>query len=169
MTQMSKAMDGVLTPEMEEILKKENLSEAFLIQYIKAGKIAIIPSKTRNNHIAIGDGLTSKILSNIGTSSNSIDSNKIFEFVKIVEKNGASIICDQSSGPNFFQHREKLLRGREEITRGAINGFINKLNRIAALDIMNERQNKKEVSISFIGISFFLEKLINLDGLIKEN
>ncbi len=61
------------------------------------------------------------------------------------------------------------LRSGEEITRGAINGFINKLNRIAALDIMNERQNKKEVSISFIGISFFLEKLINLDGLIKEN
>ena len=61
------------------------------------------------------------------------------------------------------------LRNGEEITRGAINGFINKLNRIAALDIMNERQNKKEVSISFIGISFFLEKLINFDGLIKEN
>ena len=59
------------------------------------------------------------------------------------------------------------LRSGEDITRGAINGFINKLNRIAALDIVDERQNKKEVTISFIGISFFLEKLINLEKLRK--
>jgi len=52
------------------------------------------------------------------------------------------------------------LRSGVEITRGAVNGFINKLNRIAALDIMVERQNKKKIGISYIGISFFLKKII---------
>ena len=51
------------------------------------------------------------------------------------------------------------LRDGEDITRGAINGFISKLNRIAALDINDEKQNKKRVAISYIGIAFFLKKL----------
>ena len=110
MTQMSMAKDGIITPEMEEILKKENISEDFLKHNIQTGKIAIIPSRTSDNHIALGEGLTSKILSNVGTSTDSINSIKIIEFVKIVEKNGASIICDQSSGPMFFHHRKSLLQ-----------------------------------------------------------
>ncbi len=169
MTQMSKAMDDVLTPEMEEILKKENLSEVFLIQYIKAGKIAIIPSKTRNNHIAIGDSLTSKILSNIGTSSNSIDSNKIFEFVKIVEKNGASIICDQSSGPNFFQHREKLLKATS-LPLAAIPLYQNAERslrkhgdplKFSATDLINTFKEQLQSGVSAPGIHPITIKLID--------
>ena len=53
------------------------------------------------------------------------------------------------------------LRGKasENITRGAINGFIRKLDRISALQIIPENQNKKKIAISYIGIAYFLQKL----------
>ena len=52
-------------------------------------------------------------------------------------------------------------RGRK-LTRGAINGYIMKLNRISALVIIPEDQNKKSIAISYIGIAFFLEAIFKL-------
>jgi len=53
------------------------------------------------------------------------------------------------------------LRGKasEPISRGAVNGFIKKLDRISALKIIPENQNKKKIAISYIGIAYFLQKL----------
>jgi hypothetical protein len=52
------------------------------------------------------------------------------------------------------------LRGNpsDPITRGAINGFIRKLDRISALQIIPDNQNKKKITISYIGIAYFLQK-----------
>jgi len=53
------------------------------------------------------------------------------------------------------------IRG-EEITRGAINGFIKKLNRISALNLIPEKENKKKISINYMGIAFFLKEMYKL-------
>ncbi|MBA7528990.1 hypothetical protein ES705_21182 [subsurface metagenome] len=50
------------------------------------------------------------------------------------------------------------LRGKE-ITRGAINGFIKKLNRISALKITHQSEKKRKISISYIGIAYFLKEM----------
>ena len=47
----------------------------------------------------------------------------------------------------------------EDLTRGSINGYLIKLNRIGALDFIPESQNKKGISISFIGIAYFLREM----------
>jgi len=49
-----------------------------------------------------------------------------------------------------------------KLTRGAINGYITKLNRISALVITPEDQNKKSITISYIGIAFFLKAIFKL-------
>ncbi|TFG17333.1 MAG: hypothetical protein EU533_08355 [Promethearchaeota archaeon] len=58
--------------------------------------------------------------------------------------------------------RTALIQQRGEIlTRGSINGFIDKLNRISALKLSADVQNKKNISISYIGIAFFLKEMYN--------
>ncbi|HDZ18741.1 hypothetical protein LCGC14_0493050 [marine sediment metagenome] len=57
-------------------------------------------------------------------------------------------------------------RGKK-LTRGAINGYIMKLNRISALVITPEDQNKKSITISYIGIAFFLKAIFKLINEIK--
>lgn len=109
MTQMLMAKEGVLTPEMNEVLKKEIISREKLLSKIAEGKIIIIPNKRNSNHIALGDGLRSKVLCNVGTSTDSSDFSNVIELAKEAEKYGAALLCDQSSGFNFFLYRQKLL------------------------------------------------------------
>ncbi|KKN11603.1 hypothetical protein LCGC14_1024810 [marine sediment metagenome] len=58
--------------------------------------------------------------------------------------------------------KENLEKKRgNSLSRGSINGFIQKLNRISALNIFPNPKDKKEktIEISFIGIAYFLHKL----------
>ena len=50
----------------------------------------------------------------------------------------------------------------ESLTRGSINGYIQKLNKISALNIYPNLKDKKEktIEISYLGISHFLNKII---------
>jgi len=59
--------------------------------------------------------------------------------------------------------RTSLIKNRgEKLTRGSINGFIKKLMKISALELRPARQNKKNISVSYIGIAFFLKEMFNL-------
>ncbi len=58
--------------------------------------------------------------------------------------------------------KEKLEEKRgNSLSRGSINGFIQKLKRISALNIFPNPKDKKEktIEISYIGIAYFLHKL----------
>ena len=50
------------------------------------------------------------------------------------------------------------------LSRGSINGFIQKLNKISALNIYPNPKDKKEktAEISYIGIAYFLHKLFTV-------
>ena len=109
MTQMAMAKKGKVTIEMGSLLKKEPISEKALIRGISTGKIVILPNKRNNHHIGLGDGLRSKILCNTGTSTDSSSFTEVLEIVIEAEKYGASILCDQSSGPQFVEYRNHLL------------------------------------------------------------
>ncbi|MBY8992706.1 MAG: hypothetical protein KGD58_18325, partial [Candidatus Lokiarchaeota archaeon] len=59
--------------------------------------------------------------------------------------------------------KEALEHKRNEIlTRGSINGYIQKLSKISALNIYSNPKDKKEktVEISYLGIAYFLHKLM---------
>ncbi len=58
--------------------------------------------------------------------------------------------------------KEKLEEKRgNSLSRGSINGFIQKLKRVSALNIFPNPKDKKEktIEISYIGIAYFLRKL----------
>jgi len=60
--------------------------------------------------------------------------------------------------------REALVHKRSEsLSRGSINGFVQKLSKISALEIYPNPKDKKEktIEISYLGIAYFLQKLFN--------
>ena len=66
---------------------------------------------------------------------------------------------------NSLEEIKKALENRREesLTRGSINGYIQKLNKISALNIHPNPKDKKEktIEISYLGIAHFLNKLFN--------
>ncbi|MHA1285035.1 MAG: phosphomethylpyrimidine synthase ThiC [Promethearchaeota archaeon] len=101
---------GKITPEMQKILEKEKVSKKFLLKNIAKGKIAIIPNRNNENHIAIGDGLRSKFICNIGTSSDNSDTKLIFKMVKIANDLEIDLLCDLSTGKNFASSRKVVIK-----------------------------------------------------------
>jgi len=66
------------------------------------------------------------------------------------------IVCYSS----IKEIRNSLIKVRgKEITRGSINGFIKKLNRISALKTTHQSGKKRRISISYIGIAYFLKEM----------
>ncbi len=65
---------------------------------------------------------------------------------------------------NSLEEIKKALGNKrnEALTRGSINGYIQKLNKISALNIHPNPKDKKEktIEISYLGIAHFLNKLI---------
>ena len=76
--------------------------------------------------------------------------------------NDNQILSNRKKYTSLETLKEKLEEKRENsLSRGSINGFIQKLKRISALSIFPNPKDKKEktIEISFIGIAYFLHKL----------
>jgi len=69
-TQMAAARQGVLTPQMQQVLADESIHESDLIERVANGRIAIPANRNHPNLIAkgIGAGLTTKVNVNLGVS-----------------------------------------------------------------------------------------------------
>ncbi|KKL99091.1 hypothetical protein LCGC14_1817890 [marine sediment metagenome] len=64
-----------------------------------------------------------------------------------------------------LEHLRKTLEARKGIslTRGSINGYIKKLQNLSTLEISPNPEDRKEktITISYLGIAFFLQNLYN--------
>ena len=69
-TQMNAARQGMVTPQMRDVLAVEPISEKALLEGVAAGKIAIPANKNHKNLVggAVGAGLRTKINVNLGVS-----------------------------------------------------------------------------------------------------
>ncbi|MGI6657538.1 MAG: phosphomethylpyrimidine synthase ThiC [Desulfobulbus sp.] len=69
-TQMAAARQGVVTPQMRQVLAEERITEADLLARMAAGRIVIPANRNHTNLHArgIGEGLTTKINVNLGVS-----------------------------------------------------------------------------------------------------
>ena len=84
-------------------------------------------------------------------------------FIPELSFNDNSILSNRKKYNSLEELREALEKKRNEsISRGSINGFIQKLSKISALNISPNPKDKKEktIEISYIGIAYFLHKLI---------
>ena len=98
-TQMDAARQGILTPEMEVVAKKEGISTDRLMQLMAEGKV-IIPCNKNHRSISpsgIGAALTTKINVNLGTSRDLTDLDMEYQKVHSAVEMGAEAIMDLSS------------------------------------------------------------------------
>lgn len=111
-TQMDAARQGIVTKEMEEAAKKEQMEAGMLRELIAEGKV-IIPCNKVHKAIspnAIGSMLRTKINVNLGTSRDLKDLDAELAKVNSAVSMGAEAIMDLSSYGDTQKFRRKLTR-----------------------------------------------------------
>jgi len=102
---------GNSPPWLKEVAENEKIKESVLIEKIIEGKI-VVPYNWKNKlhrPIGIGEGLRTKINSNIGTSPEIVDYELEVNKAKLSERLGVDTIMDLSTGGELRKVR-KLIR-----------------------------------------------------------
>lgn len=109
-TQLIKAKAGVITPEMEEAARYEQVNPEWLRNEIASGR-CVIPKNINHRFAAraIGNGITTKVNANIGTSSKHCNLTEELEKLDISVQYGASAIMDLSTGGDLRKILKTIL------------------------------------------------------------
>ncbi|MBM9613964.1 phosphomethylpyrimidine synthase ThiC [Desulfobulbus rhabdoformis] len=96
---MAAARQGILTPQMKQVLDAERMSEENILQGVASGKIAI---PANHNHVnivgkGIGSGLSTKINVNLGVSEDCCNVEKELDKVRRAVELKADAIMDLST------------------------------------------------------------------------
>ncbi len=111
-TQMHYAKKGIVTPEMEFVALRENLSPDFVRDEVAGGR-AIIPANINHPELepmAIGRNFLVKINANIGNSVVRSSIEEEIEKMTWAIRWGADTVMDLSTGQNIHETREWLIR-----------------------------------------------------------
>lgn len=110
-TQIEAAKEGIITPEMEIVAKKENIDPEVLRKRVACGSVAI-PCNKNHKSISpegVGEGLTTKINVNLGISGDCKNYDMEMEKVDLALKYGAESIMDLSNYGKTNVFRKKLI------------------------------------------------------------
>ena len=111
-TQMHFARKGTVTPEMEFVAIRENVSPEFVRSEVARGR-AIIPANINHPEsepMAIGRNFLVKINANIGNSAVTSSIEEEVEKMTWAIRWGADTVMDLSTGKNIHETREWILR-----------------------------------------------------------
>ncbi len=111
-TQMHYAKKGEVTPEMEFIAIRENMTPEFVRDEVARGR-AIIPANINHPEsepMIIGRGFLVKINANIGNSAIGSSIEEEVEKMSWSTKWGADTVMDLSTGKNIHETREWIIR-----------------------------------------------------------
>ncbi len=111
MTQMKDARSGVITPEMEKVAAYEQVDAEWLRKQVASGRV-VIPANRRHERLVpcgIGEGLTVKVNSNIGTSSDRAVLEEEMEKLRVSIQAGADTVMDLSTGKDMDVTRKRIL------------------------------------------------------------
>ena len=111
LTQLHAARMGMVTKEMQDVLRKEQISEKQLIEKVSCGKIVIPANKNHKNleGIGIGEGLKTKVNVNLGVSEDCYNVHMEFKKVELALKLGTDSIMDLSSYGDTRKFRRRLI------------------------------------------------------------
>jgi len=111
MTQMEQAKRGRITEEMRYVAAVEGIDVGELRARIAAG-LAIVPKNIHHdfNPIGVGQGLSTKVNANIGTSGHHQQLHEEVEKLKIAIACGAEMVMDLSTGDELDAVRREILR-----------------------------------------------------------
>ncbi len=110
MTRIELAKKGIITDEVREVAREEDIEPERLSQYIAEGKAVITRNILRNiKPLGIGKELRTKINANIGTSRDKTDVNEELEKLEIAVRYGADTVMDLSTGGPIRQMRKAII------------------------------------------------------------
>ena len=111
-TQLILARKGIMTSEMKAVADYENMSVQTLAEKIAEGKVVIPANKNKvlKRAVGIGEGLTVKVNTNIGTSSDYINLEEEVKKLEVAIKVGTDAVMDLSTGGNLEEIRKTLLK-----------------------------------------------------------
>ncbi len=105
-TQVERARDGIVTPQMEAVARAENIDVQILLSRIAEGS-AVVMTRGKSS-VGIGKGLRTKVNVNIGTSSLKIDPDEEVRKARVAEKYGADTLTDLSMGGDITDIRRMI-------------------------------------------------------------
>ena len=110
MTQMTEALKGNITPEMETVAKFEEIDVNKILRGVANGTIVIPKNVNRDTDVrGIGTGLTTKVNANIGSSTKIEDLDLEVNKAKLAVEYGADAVMDLSTGPKLNEFRKAIL------------------------------------------------------------
>ena len=111
-TQMEMAKKGEITSEISLIAKEEKISVEKIRRRVAEGIIIITRNAKRNNvhPVGIGEGLRTKVNTNIGTSQDLCDLKLELEKAEVAVKYGTDTIMDLSTGGDLDEIRRIILQ-----------------------------------------------------------
>ncbi len=159
--QMAEARHGTKTPEMEAVAKAEGRPVEFIMRGVAAGKLVIPRNLRRENVgvIGIGEGLSTKINANVGSSPDYVNLDEEAEKAKVAIKYGADTIMDLSIGDDIDKIRQHILRAinapvgtvpiYQAWTKAASQGDV--MN-VSSDDIFNAIRRQAEDGVDFVTV-----------------
>jgi len=113
MTQIERARNGEITPEMEFVARRESLEPELIRQEVAAGRMVIpankVHLKKRLEPMGIGIAAKCKINANIGNSAVTSDIDGELEKLHAAVHYGADTVMDLSTGGNIDAIRQAII------------------------------------------------------------
>ncbi|MBA7651421.1 5-hydroxybenzimidazole synthase [subsurface metagenome] len=111
MTQLELAKEGTISLQMEAVAQREGMEAEFIRRGVANGTI-VIPANTQHANLSpcgIGQGLSTKVNANIGTSSDYGDVNTELEKLQVAIDSGADTVMDLSTGGDISAIRRAVI------------------------------------------------------------
>ena len=111
MTQLELARKGIVSIQMSLVAKQEGVEAEFIQQGVAGGTI-VIPANTKHTKLlpcGIGQGLSTKVNANIGTSSDFGNIDTELEKLKVAIDSGADTVMDLSTGGDISAIRRAII------------------------------------------------------------
>jgi phosphomethylpyrimidine synthase len=110
MTQLEEAINGKITEAMQQVAAREGLSGETIREQVAQGRI-VIPKNINHDFEArgIGQGLTTKVNANIGTSPSHFNLEEELKKLDVAVEAGADAVMDLSTGGDISQILRSIL------------------------------------------------------------
>ncbi len=135
------AKKGIITEEIREVARQEELDPEFVRRGVAGGHIVIPVSPYRDVRLCgIGEGLRTKVNASIGTSSDLVDIDVEVEKARQAELAGADTLMELSTGGDLVEIRRRVIESTP-LSVGSVplyQAFIEAAHRDGAVVHMNE-------------------------------
>jgi phosphomethylpyrimidine synthase len=120
-TQLEAARQGLQTPEMEAVARREGLPVEQIQEGLARGVVVLPANAVRKKArpVGIGQGLTIKVNANIGTSSDHVDLEEELTKLRICADAGADTVMDLSTGGDL-PHILRTILDRSPLPIGTV-------------------------------------------------